>query len=57
MGWNPDSPTNGHREALIAYLEASLTEYDATNSYAEDVIRDLKTWIAWLHGDPVDVCP
>jgi hypothetical protein len=64
MGWNPESPTNGTRSSLLAYLRdrrdrvaRTLAERRELISRDNDAaeIRSLDDWIAWLSGDEVEV--
>lgn len=55
MGWNPDSPANDLRVSLLAYLRARQHQLKADASLAVvDELADLRRWIAWLDGQPVE---
>jgi len=55
MGWNPDSPANALRVSLLAYLRARQHQLKVdANLAVVDELADLRRWIAWLDGRPVE---
>ena len=58
MGWNPSSPTNECRVALLAYLRVRLKQIDLIeedSSARANEIGSHRRWISWLNGETIEV--